>query len=62
MGPTVLLRGEATEEATQIAGAIVAAYSDGDTADVTVHCRFPGAEREIRVARNGRSMLQPYMI
>lgn len=62
MGPTVVLQGEATEEAVRLAATAAAAYSDGDAPEVAVRCRGAGAERELRVKRVDRSFMQAYAI
>lgn len=61
-GPTVLLRGEATDEAVQLAAAIAAAYSDASAVEVTVHLQSQGKERELTLSKCERSKFQPHAV
>jgi hypothetical protein len=62
VGPTVVLQGEITDAATQLAAAVAGAYSDADAVEVGVIYRSMGTEREIRVARPDRFILQPHAV
>jgi tRNA U34 2-thiouridine synthase MnmA/TrmU len=61
-GPTVLLRGEATDETIQLAAAIAAAYSDAAITEVSVHIQSPGIDRNICVYRSERHAFQPHAV
>lgn len=57
-GPTVLLRGAATEDAVRLAGDVAAAYSDAATERVRVRHESAAGTAEIEVARVTRESLQ----
>jgi len=62
VGPTVVLKGEATAESLLFAATVAAAYSDASTNEVTVVCRYAGTDQEIRTTRPDRSSLQPFLV
>ena len=62
VGPTVLLRGEANDEAVRLAAAIAAAYSDASASEVVVRSRGAGADHETRLAKPDRSAVQPHAV
>ena len=62
VGPTVVLQGETTDAAAQLAASVAAAYADAGAAEVGVLCQSMGTERELRVMRPDRSSLQPHAV
>jgi tRNA U34 2-thiouridine synthase MnmA/TrmU len=61
-GPTILLRGDAVDDAIQLAAAITAAYSNAAGLEVSVHVQSPGTEHTLRVNKSERSTFQQHAV